>query len=105
MTDEQAILAALDMIEQETINAAVACIAIQQRDGNRLTPAVVIGIARAVGARPAPVLVLLGWLNATGDRPKRRLFFDLLTQTGEHQKPANQEEQAALVLAKVAARA
>jgi len=105
MTDEAFILAALDFLEEDTINAAVACAAIQSRDGKRLSPDVVIGIAKALGARPAPVLALLGWINATGDRANRRLFFDVFTQNGEPRYPTDREELAALALAKTAGHA
>jgi hypothetical protein len=104
MTDEQFIPAALALLEEDTINAAVACLSIQARDHKRLTPATVIAIAKALNARPAPVLILLGWLAATGDRPTRRLFFDIFTSKGAWRMPANREELAALALAKTAVR-
>jgi hypothetical protein len=102
MTDEEFIPAALALLEGDTINAAVACAAIQARDGNRLSPAVVIDISRALGARPAPVLALMGWISATGDRANRRLFFDIFTQNGEPQWPTDREELASLALVKTA---
>jgi hypothetical protein len=105
MTDEEFIPAALALLEEDTINAAVACAAIQARDGKRLSPDIVIGIAKALGARPAPVLALMGWINATGDRTNRRLFFDIFTQNGEPRYPNDREELAALALAKTAGHA
>lgn len=104
MTDEQFIPAALALLGEDTINATVACASIQARDGKRLTPGVVIDIAKALGARPAPVLALLGWISATGDRANRRLFFDIFTQTGTPQYPTDREQLAALALSKTICR-
>ncbi len=46
----------------------------QARDSKRLTPEVVINIAKALNARPAPVLAHSGWISATGERANPPYF-------------------------------
>lgn len=98
MDDEVFIEAAARYLDDATLRAAVACAAAQ--GSKRLKPREVIGIARALGARPAPVLALMGWFASTEDRPNRRAFVDLLEPKGRVRDPDDKETVAAMAIAR-----
>ncbi|MEM6680740.1 MAG: hypothetical protein AAF607_00710 [Pseudomonadota bacterium] len=104
MDDEIFLGAAIEQLSKETRAAAAACASAAIALDRTLVPREITEIAKALGARPAPVLAVMGWLTAKEDRPNRRAYYSVFNGIGKPNRPTDREVMFGLAICKTVAR-